>query len=425
MSVEVSRRMKRALPVIALALAPLGCSDSTDIPEIKSNLSREQRPDVTPAELGELVKGNAQLAADVYHLAGAAERGNLFLSPHSISTALAMTYAGAAGATASQMAGALRFTLPEAKLHAGFNALDLALAERAAGAKGETIPFRLTTANSIWGQDGWEFQASFLDALAVNYGAGLRVRDFEADPEGARGDINHWVEDRTNDRIQDLIPEGAITTATRLVLTNAIYFSAAWADPFEAAETSDRPFFIGGDQQVVVPALHQRTEYGYAEGAGYRVAELPYDGHQLSMVVVVPDDLAAFEAGVTGSRLQEIAASVQRYELDLTLPKFKFDAPLDLKKILQELGMTDAFSGAADFSRIDGTRRLQITDVLHKGFIGIDERGTEAAAATAVIVGETSLPPSATLIVDRPFVFFIRDRPTGAILFLGRVIDPR
>ena len=354
-----------------------------------------------------------------------AERGNLFLSPHSISTALAMTYAGAAGATASQMAGALRFTLPEGKLHAGFNALDLALVERAAGAKGETVPFRLTTANSIWGQDGWEFQAPFLDALALNYGAGLRVRDFEADPEGARGDINHWVADRTKDRIQDLIPEGAITPATRLVLTNAIYFSAAWADPFEAAETSERPFFIGGDQQVVIPALHQRTEYGYAEGAGYRVAELPYDGQELSMVVVVPDDLAAFEAGLTGSRLQEIAASVQRYELDLTLPKFKFDAPLDLKKILQELGMTDAFSGAADFSRIDGTRRLQITDVLHKGFIGIDERGTEAAAATAVIVGETSLPPSATLIVDRPFVFFIRDRPTGAILFLGRVIDPR
>lgn len=418
--------MNRSLAVILLALAPAGCSDSTDIPEIKSDLARDLSPDVSPAELEELTRGNAELAAAVYRLAGAAEPGNLFLSPHSISTALAMTYAGAAGETAAQMAAALRFTLPDAQLHAAFNALDLALAERAEQASGETIPFRLTTANSIWGQDGWPFEAPFLDTLAVNYGAGLRVRDFERDPEGARAAINRWVEDRTNDRIQELIKAGVITDATRLVLTNAIYFSAAWAEPFEAAETADRPFFLGGgDQQVVVPTLHQRTDYGYAEGDGYRVAELPYDGHELSMVVIEPDDLAAFEAGLTGERLQSIAAQVSRYQLELTLPKFRFAAPLALKPILQELGMVDAFTEAADFSGIDGTRRLRITDVVHQGFVGIDERGTEAAAATAVIIGPTSLPPSATFVVDRPFVFFIRDRPTGAILFVGRVVDPR
>jgi serpin B len=336
-----------------------------------------------------------------------------------------MTYAGAAGATATQMAGALRFRLPEDRLHAGFNAIDLALTERAQQASGDTIPFRLTTANSIWGQDGWELQAPFLDALAVNYGAGVRVRDFQADPEGARAAINRWVEERTNDRIKELIKEGVITSDTRLVLTNAIYFSAAWAEPFEASETADRPFFIGGDQQVAVPSLHQRADHGYAEGEGYRVAELPYDGGQLSMVVIEPDDLAAFEAGLTGPRLQEIAASVGHYQLELTLPKFRFDAPLELKPILQQLGMVDAFTEAADFSRIDGARGLQLTDVVHKGFVGIDERGTEAAAATAVVGGPTSAPPSATLVVDRPFVFFIRDRPTGAILFVGRVVDPR
>lgn len=417
--------MKRTLAVILLALAPVGCSGATDIPEIKSDLARNLQPDVTAPELAELVKGNADLAAAVYRLAGAAEPGNLFLSPHSISTALAMTYAGAAGTTASQMAAALRFTLPEDKLHAAFNALDLELAKRAESARGDTIPFKLTTANSIWGQDGWSFQAPFLDALAVNYGAGLRVRDFQRDPEAARADINRWVEDRTNDRIQELIQEGVITPDTRLVLTNAIYFSAAWADPFEESETADRPFFIGGDAQVVVPSLHQRTDYGYAEGEGYRVAELPYDGHDLSMVVIEPDDLAAFEAGLTGDKLAAIAASTTGYQLDLTLPKFKFDAPLDLKDILIELGMVDAFTGAADFSRIDGTRSLAITDVVHKGFVAIDERGTEAAAATAVVAGETSVPPSATLVVDQPFLFLIRDRPTGAILFVGRVVDPR
>ena len=417
--------MNRALAVILLALAPAACSDSSDIPEIRSDLARDLTPDVSSAELAELVAGNAEFAAAVYRLAGEGG-GNLFLSPHSISTALAMTYAGAANATATQMAAALRFTLPEPKLHAAFNALDLALAERAKAASGDTIPFRLTTASSIWGQDGWQFEAPFLDALAVHYGAGLRVRDFARDPEGAREDINAWVEDRTNDRIQDLIQPGVITDATRLVLTNAIYFSAAWAEPFDAAHTADRPFFLGGgDAQVTVPSLYQRTEYPYAEGTGYRAAELPYDGGQLSMVVIEPDDLAAFEASLTGARLQEIAASLSRYELELTLPKFKFDAPLELRPILQQLGMADAFTEAADFSRIDGTRRLLITDVVHKGFVAIDERGTEAAAATGVIVGPKSVPPSATLVVDRPFVFFIRDRPTGAILFVGRVVDPR
>ncbi len=418
--------MRRTLALFALALAPAGCSDSTDIPEIRSDLERDTTPDVAPAELAELVAGNADFAAAVYRLAGAAESGNLFLSPHSISTALAMTYAGAAGTTATQMAAALRFTLPEAKLHAAFNTLDLALAERARSASGETIPFRLTTANSIWGQDGMAFQDPFLDTLAVNYGAGLRVRDFLRDPEGARADINAWVEDRTNDRIKELIKPNVITPDTRLVLTNAIYFSAAWAEPFEAAQTADRPFFLGGgDAQVMVPSLHQDGDYGYAEGEGFRAAELPYDGHQLSMVVIEPDDLAAFEAALTGERLQQIVASLQGYKVDLTLPKFRFDAPLELKPILSSLGMTDAFSEAADFSRIDGTRSLMITDVVHKGFVGIDEQGTEAAAATAVIVGPTSVPETATLVVDRPFLFFIRDRPTGAILFVGRVVDPR
>ena len=254
----------------------------------------------------------------------------------------------------------------------------------------------------------------------------MRVLDFAADPEGSRATINDWVEDKTNDKIKELLPQGSITDLTRLVLTNAIYFSAAWDEPFRASDTADRPFKLAGGQSISVPTLHQVHERGYGAGEGYRAAELPYDGGQLSMVVVVPDDLATFEASLSAERITSIVDSISTHLLDLSLPKFKFDAPLGLKDVLYGLGMVDAFTpGVADFSGIDGTRNLVITDVLHKGFISIDEKGTEAAAATAVIVGDTSAPEPATLVVDKPFVFFIRDIPTGAILFVGRVVDPR
>ena len=414
--------MKRLL---ALALLT-ACSDSgtTEIPEVRSDVNRELQPNVTATEYSALVTGNTEFAADLYR-AVREEPGNLFMSPHSISIALAMTYAGASTNTAAQMADTLHFTLPPAQLHAAFNKLDLELASRAANASGDTIPFRLTTANSIFGQKDKTFEQPFLDALARNYGAGLRVLDFLTDPEGARLTINDWVEDKTNDKIKELLPQGSIDNGTRLVLTNAIYFSAAWEEPFPVSGTADRPFYLSNEQSVSVPTLHQVHERGYGAGEGYRAAELPYDGGQLSMVVVVPDDLATFEATLDATRINSIMDSLSTHLLDLTLPKFSFDAPLGLKDVLYGLGMVDAFTAAADFSGIDGTRNLVITDVLHKGFVAIDEKGTEAAAATAVIIGETSAPEPATLVVDRPFMFFIRDIPTGAILFVGRVVDPR
>ena len=212
---------------------------------------------------------------------------------------------------------------------------------------------------------------------------------------------------------------------TRFVLTNAIYFSAAWDDPFEASNTKDAPFKLLDGAQVQVPTLHQTGDgYRYGEAADYRAVELPYDGGQLSMVVVVPGDLAAFEASLTGTTLENVTKSLEPASVELALPKFKFDAPLGLKDHLQALGMNDAFQNA-DFSGIDGTRNLVTTDVLHEGFVAIDEKGTEAAAATAVVVGDTSAPEFHQLTVDKPFVFFIRDIPTGAILFIGRVVDPR
>jgi len=415
-------RMKRLLSLALLA----ACSDNTtEIPEVKSDVARDLQPNVSATEFSTLVDGNTEFATDLYKQVRD-EPGNLFMSPHSISIALAMTYAGANTNTAAQMATALHYNLPGDQLHAAFNKLDLELASRASKAMSGTIPFRLKTANAIFGQKDKTFLQPFLDQLARNYGAGLRVLDFLQDPDGSRLTINDWVEEQTNDKIKDLLPPGSVTEDTRLVLSNAIYFSAAWDEPFKSEETADRPFKLADATMISVSTLHQVHERGYAAGDGYKVAELPYDGGQLSMVVVVPDDLASFEASLDGAKVKAIMDSIRTYGLDLSLPKFKFDAPLGLKDVLTALGMTDAFDGSrADFSGIDGTRNLSISDVLHKGFVAIDEKGTEAAAATAVLITDTSLPEPATLAVDKPFMFFIRDRPTGAILFVGRVVDPR
>ena len=416
------RGMKRILSLALLA----ACTDgSTEIPEVKSDIDRDLQPNVSASDFETLVDGNTEFATDVYKQVKD-EPGNLFMSPHSISIALAMTYAGANTNTAAQMASTLHYNLPGDQLHAAFNKLDLVLMSRAAQAMGNTIPFRLKTANAIFGQEGKQFMQPFLDTLARNYGAGLRVLDFASDPEASRTTINKWVEEQTNDKIKDLLPKGSISDSTKLVLSNAIYFSAAWGEPFHTEDTTDKPFFIGGDAQVVVPTLHQTAEHGYGEGDGYKAGELRYDGGQLSMVIVVPDDLAAFEASLDGAKVKSIVGSITEHSLDISLPKFKFEAPLGLKEVLVNLGMVDAFdSNAADFSGLDGTRNLFITDVLHKGFVAIDEKGTEAAAATAVIVGDSAAPEPATLNVNKPFVFFIRDIPTGAILFVGRVVDPR
>ncbi len=432
--VGLARGMWHTIAITGLLLA--GCGSRTDVASdfgIQSDKLRDTEPIVTDAELRELIAGNSELAANLYRIA-AATPGNKLMSPHSISTALAMTWAGARGQTALQMAAALKLTLPAETLHAAFNKLDLDLASRAALGTSDTVPFRLTTANSIWGQEGRHYESAFLDTLAINYGAGLNVQDFERDPEAARHVINEWVEGHTDDQIQEMLTEGAIKTNTRLALTNAIYFSGAWAKPFRVEQTAARPFFVDG-QEVSVPSMKQKERIQYTERDGYRAVALPYDGRtaygedvsDLTMVLVEPDDLPAFEASLSGQRLQDIATTLEAYEVDLTLPKFTFDAPLDLEPLLRTLGMLDAFDETtADFSGIDGgAERLVISHVVHKGFIGIDEHGTVAAAAAGVVVGPVDQPPSASFVIDRPFVFFIRDRKTGAILFLGRVVDPR
>jgi serpin B len=394
---------------------------------LRSDAPRDTAPQISGDDLAAQVAGNRNFAAALYGQVRT-EPGNLFLSPHSISTALAMAYAGARGATATGMAGAMDFVLPGDGVHRAFNRLDLELASRATSATGETKPFRLVPVNAMWGAKQLTFEPAYLDTLAVHYGAGLRPLDFRADPTAARETINQWVEDRTEGRIQDLLGPPDVDPGTPLVLTNAIYFSAAWRAPFQEENTAPAPFATAGGS-VDVPTLHGTSSMGYGETATYRAVEIPYDGNQVSMVVVVPtaagaDALGALEAGLDGDALAAITASVQPARVALTLPKFSFDSKFWLAEPLKKLGMGLAFEGA-DFSGITAAP-IEIADVIHQSFVAIDEAGTEAAAATAVIFEPPSAPPPPIdVAIDRPFLFFIRDIPTGEILFLGRVVDPR
>lgn len=416
------------LVVAVLGLAGCGSgSDSGVTGLVKSAKARAASPDVSAADLDELVAGNNAFAFDLYQAIRGSD-GNLFYSPYSISLALVMTYAGARGETESQMADTLHFTLPQARLHPAFNALDLALASRGEGAKSKDGEgFKLAIANSIWGQEGFKFLDAFLDTLAENYGAGLRLLDFAKAPEDARSTINDWVSEQTEGRIQDLLPPDSITDLTRLVLTNAIYFNAAWRMPFEESMTADGVFHLLDGGQVTVPMMRQAEFLGYAQGNGYQAVELPYDGDELSMVILLPDAgrFADFEAALDADRVAAIVGDLGSANLALTMPKFEYDARLDLAGTLSNMGMPEAFGMSADFSGMDGKQDLFISGVFHKAFVSVDEAGTEAAAATGVVMTLKAAPGQPVEVtVDRPFIFLIRDIQTGAVLFVGRVLNP-
>jgi len=397
---------------------------------VQSSKARVISLDVPASDQTELVSGNSAFAFDLYHFLKDEKAGNLFYSPHSISLALAMTYAGARGETEQQMADTLHYTLPQDQLHPAFNWLDLELASRGEGAEGKDDGgFRLNIANSTWGQKDHPFLPEYLDTLALNYGAGMRLVDFVGDPEASRLAINDWVSDQTEGRIKDIVPRGAIDELTRLVLANAIYFNAAWAAPFEESQTQDGPFYPLEGGRVTVPMMGQTTMFGYAEGEGYQAVELPYDGWELSMVILLPaeGEFETFEGSLDAGRVDAITSDLTYERVILTMPKFEVESSFSLVDALSEMGMPVAFSMDADFSGIDGMRDLYIGEVIHKAFVSVDEAGTEAAAATVVIMpAMTAADPEEPIevTVDRPFIFFIRDIETGAILFVGRVVDP-
>jgi serpin B len=415
-----------ALALLALVIAFIQMAQPTAGEVVKSDKERITSPDVTPSEQASLVEGNSAFAFALYQALREKEEGNLFYSPYSISLALAMTYAGARGETTEQMARALRFLLAQERLHPAFNWLDAELARRGEGAQGKDGEgFRLNIVNAIWGQKDYTLLSDFLDVLAENYGGGLRILDFVAEPEKSRHIINDWVSDQTEGRIKDLIREGMISILTRLVLTNAIYFNAAWKYPFDEDLTVNGPFYPLDGGQVMVPMMRQMKFHGYAEGEGYQAVELLYDGGELSMVILLPasGNFEAFEQGLQAQKVSDIISGLQSTLVALTMPKFEFDSEFSLKDTLADMGMPIAFSGAADFSGMTGNRDLFIGDVVHKAFVAVDEAGTEAAAATGVIM-PTAILEHLEVNIDRPFLFFIRDIETGAILFVGRVLNP-
>lgn len=420
-----------------LILALSACSDGSSSPaggdkslEAISELSRQDMVDFPLEELAGLAEGNNAFAIDLYQQL-ASKQGNLFYSPYSISSALAMTYAGAEGDTAQQMAAVFHFLDDEDLLHTGFNALDQhleGLAELVIP-EGQGDPFQLNIANAIWGQKDFHFEKGFLDTLAVNYGAGLRLLDYIQAPEESRQIINQWVSDQTQEKIQDLIPEGAIDVDTRLVLSNAIYFKANWMEPFEESLTEDGIFHGLNGEEINVPlmSLGSDASIPYYKGDGFQAVALPYLGGQVSMLVLIPDEgsFQDFEEGFSSLVLDQIVSEMVYTPVQLIFPKFEFETEISLADTLAAMGMPQAFSGAADFSGMTGDKDLFISDVFHKAYIGVDEEGTEAAAATAVVMKLTAAPENPLqLTVDRPFLFAIRDHQTNSILFMGRVVSP-
>ena len=393
---------------------------------VRSDKQRIMSPDVPAEDLEAAVAGNSAFAMSLYKQLQS-EPGNLFYSPHSISVALSMTWAGARAQTEQDMAATLGFTLPQTQHHPAFNALDLALASRGQNAEGANgQPFKLSVANALWAQTSYPFEAAFLDTLGLSYGAGVHVVDFEGQPADAIDLINDWVDTETNGKITKLVDSQSVNNDTRFVLTNAIYFNAAWAKKFDPDSTADGSFYLADGSKITVPMMHGSRDAAYAEGDGFQAVVLPYSGGEVSMVVVLPEEgkLADLESSLGAKTIDDIVESTDTYSVDLTMPKFEIDGDFSLREVLSGMGMEVAFTAGADFTGISKEGGLVLQDVVHKSFITLNESGTEAAAATAVSGGTTSAPPPAEMTIDRPFLFVIRDNPTGALLFVGRVADP-
>ncbi|MFP4171499.1 MAG: serpin family protein [Candidatus Hydrogenedentota bacterium] len=402
------RTMRLSVLAAAMVLAGVG-----------ANANAEE-----PVSENALVGGNTEFAIAL-HQRLAEDGGNLVASPFSISSALAMTYAGAGGETAAQMEEVLRFAGED--VHEVFAAVVGELREREA-----EEDYELVVANALWGQEGYDFAPAFLELLEMQYEAPLREADFAGEPEAEADRINAWVEEQTQERIQDIIPPGTLNPLTRLVLANAIYFKGAWLEPFEEEATEAGEFTRADGEVVDVDMMRQTEQFRYAEVDGVQVLELPYEGRDVAMLVALPethDGLAALEAELTADTVEQWVDALSQEQVDVRLPKFEFTTELRLDDVLQAMGMEHAFSPRdSDFSGMaPDADDLHISAVLHKAFIDVHEEGTEAAAATAVVMQVTAIMPEDEPVAfhaDRPFLFLLRDQHSGSILFMGRAADP-
>ena len=425
--------------LIFLIIPSAGCSllaEKAPFGLSVAEVPREISPSVDADLLDQQVNANNDFAFDLYQSLRL-EDGNLVYSPYSISTALAMVYAGARGETEAQMSQALHYVLPQEQLHPVFNLLDQTLT-----ALGDSDDdFQLHIANSLWGQDEYPFLPDFLDLLARNYGAEIHLVDFTSsrDREAARQAINAWVSQQTNNRIKNLLAEGSLSEETRLVLVNAIYTKGKWSMPFE--NDGDYPFTLLDGQQVNVPTMLRRSNTDYYLGNGCQVVVLPYESYnqrsRAEMIIVMPDPgtFVEFEQSFDQFALDRILYWLQRDIVHLYIPGFEFDYKLDLSATLAGMGMKEAFdpfgadlSGMYDQSSVPFN--LAISNVIHQAHVLVDDEGTEAWAATGIIVtevieGRGDMDEPLEIHIDHPFIFLIRDAATGSILFMGRVLDPR
>jgi serpin B len=380
------------------------------------------------ADQSEAVKGSNAFAVDLYGRLST-KPGNLFFSPESISTAFAMTYAGAHGQTATEMARVFHFTLPPARLHPAIGAL-------LAGMNAPHQGYALSVADALWAEKDENFLPAYLKLVEANYGAGFHPVDFKSAPDSVRATINAWVEKQTNDKIQNLLGPGAVTPLSRLILTNAIYFKAAWADQFSKNATENDDFHLSAGKTIQAPTMHNSGGYEYFKGPSFQALLMPYEKDEISMLILLPDNidgLPALERSLTAANLDKWIASLSyAHEVIVSLPRFKITQQFELSSTLEGLGMKTAFDGnIADFSAMTGDKSLVISAAIHKAYIDLDENGTEAAAATAVVMEMATAmrplsppPPPIIFTADHPFLFLIRENASGAILFMGRVTDP-
>ncbi|MGA2230769.1 MAG: serpin family protein [Tepidisphaeraceae bacterium] len=390
--------------------------------------SAEPRQDIES-----IAKGSNAFATDLYSRL-AHEPGNLFFSPYSISSALAMTYAGARGQTAAQMAQVLHFSVPDDRLHAAFGAVADDL--NSGGKVDGKAVYELSVANALWGQSGFAFNPAYIRLLHNDYQAELHQADFDSGAKEASADINQWVEQKTNGKIKNLVSPAALNNAhevARLVLVNAIYFKGKWETEFKKEDTQSQPFHLEGQKDVQAPLMHQEIECAAMENDDFQAIELPYTGGSLSMVILLPrraDGLPALEGKLTAENLNQWLGQLREYQVQAYVPAFKMESQFELSNELISMGMNEAFSGEADFSGMTPATSLQIGWVIHKAFVDVNEEGTEAAGATAVVVVHPVVvirqvsPPPMTFRADHPFVFLIRQKTSGAILFMGRVENP-
>jgi serpin B len=372
-----------------------------------------------------LVEGNTAFALDLY---GRLKGGppNIFFSPYSVSTCLAMTYGGARGDTAKQMARVLHFGSDQKQVSESFASLQRQL--NGAGGQGSN---QFEVANALWAQQAHPFRPEFLAIARDQYQANIDQADFKTSAEAVRSKINQWVAQKTQERIKDVLPPGSVDAMTRLVLANAIYFKGAWAVPFRETETRPQAFHLSQSSQVQVPMMHQSESVRYMEDENLQAVEIPYSGNRLSMIVLLPRRISGcgdLEARLTPGMLARSLAQMKQQKVEIFLPRFKQDSAFELNGSLAKMGMPDAFGPDADFSGMDGTRQLFISGVFHKAWVEVNEQGTEAAAATVTTMKALSiarpLAPPPVFRADHPFIFMIRDMREGSILFLGRLAQP-